>query len=258
MATDTPGNRSRDGARTRVRVPNPPTVVQAVADDIRKRVLDGEFPPGTQLRENDLLDDYGIARHGIRSALHSLAHEGLLRHQPHRGVFVPDADPEELADVLEARRILETGAVKTVVERGLPTERIINAVATLDELDPDASWSELLAADLAVHHAIVETVESDRLTRMHDALVAESALFLAFYGAKDQQRRIIPELHRKLVDAIVAGDADAAQELLTEDLKQGLHLATRSGDGAGPVGQPAEAATLSGLQRDGADGTPGS
>lgn len=211
------------------RAPQIPTVVQAVADDIRKRVLDGEFEPGKQLRENDLLDDYGIARHGIRSALHGLAHEGLLRHQPHHGVFVPDADPVELADVVTTRLALELEAIRLIVERGLDLEPITEAVEQLEAVPESASWSELLTMDLAVHRAIVDAVGSRRMSRVHDSLVAEAALFLAFHGLKEQQRSRIRQTHRRFVDAILAGNVDVARSLVANDLREGLSQIT---DGA--------------------------
>lgn len=211
------------------RVPDIPTVVQVVARDIRKRVLDGEFEPGTQLRENDLLDDYQIARHGIRSALHALAHEGLLRHQPHRGVFVPEADAAEIADVLTVRFAIEAEAIRLIVEHDADTGSIVHALERLEAVPDDASWSELLAADFAVHQAIVDAVGSLRMSRIHDSLIGESALFLAFYGPKDQQRSVIRPLHRRLVESLLVGEVGHARDLLAADLQQGMAAANADG-----------------------------
>lgn len=231
-AGETDSNQLRSPARQPAgRVPRIPTVVQAVADDLKKRVLDGEFEPGSQLRENDLLEDYRIARHGIRSALHALAHEGLLRHQPHRGVFVPEASTEEIADVLTARFGIESGAIRLIVDREADKKGLVQALDELEAVPEDASWSELLGADFAVHRAIVDAVGSPRMSRVHESLIGESALFLAFYGPKDHQRSIIRPGHRRLVEHILGSDIEGAQELLSADLQQGLAAAGAAQDG---------------------------
>lgn len=204
------------------------TVVEAVAEDIRKRVLNGEFAPGTQLRENDLLDDYGIARHGIRSALHALAHDGLLVHEPHRGVFVPESDPDEIEDILRLRLVLESSAIERVIEAEASTDGIAAALEGLEALPSKAPWSELLAADLAIHQAIVDAVGSPRMSRIQSSLIAESALLLAFHLAKDRESQAIRPLHRKLVKSVLAGKGDQARSLLEDDLEQGLVVIRKS------------------------------
>lgn len=218
------GGRGRPagGRRASRRMPPVQTVVEAVADDLRGRVLNGEFDPGTQLRENDLLDDYGIARHGIRSALHALAHDGLLVHEPHRGVFVPESDPAEIEDILRLRLVLESDAIERVIEQDAPTDGVAAALEQLEAVSSDAPWSELLAADLAIHQAIVDAVGSPRMSRIQSSLIAESALLLAFHLAKDRESEAIRPLHRKLVKSILAGDDVQARALLEDDLEQGL------------------------------------
>jgi len=198
------------------------STVQAVADDVRSRVLDGEFEPGAQLRESDLVDHYVVARHCVRSALHQLSHEGLLRHHPNRGVFVPDAEPGAVADVLIARAAIETEALRLVVEGNRPVAGVVAAMEELEALPEDASWSELLQHDHAVHQAIVVASGSERLLQFQEGLLAESQLLLAFVRDKDEQRSTIRPNHRELIKALVAGDLEGATELLRRDLGESI------------------------------------
>lgn len=210
-----------------VTVPEPKSlprvsIVQAVADDVRTRVLDGEFEPGTQLREADLVDEYKVARHCVRSALHQLSHEGLLRHQPNHGVFVPDADLGALTDVMVARAAIETEALRRVVANSFPMAGIVAAMEQLDTLPADATWSELVHHDHEVHRAIVTASESERLQQFHNTLLAESRLRLAFIRNKDEQRLSIRPSHRELITALVGGDLERANELLRHDLGEAI------------------------------------
>jgi len=68
-----------------------PKTAREVADAIRVRVLNGEKPAGEVLATlAELMDDYGVARDTIRSAVNMLASEGLVRLVHRRGVVVQD------------------------------------------------------------------------------------------------------------------------------------------------------------------------
>src|SRR3712207_540105 len=65
------------------------STVDALAGALRTQILNGELSPGAQLREVELASAFGVGRYSLRAAMQTLVHEGLLRHEPNRGVFVP-------------------------------------------------------------------------------------------------------------------------------------------------------------------------
>src|SRR3954471_23387224 len=92
------------------------STVDALADALRREILDGALPGGAWLRERELCESYGVARHSLRAALrarawgessapprHSLraalrtlAAEGLVRIEPHRGAHVAELTAAEV------------------------------------------------------------------------------------------------------------------------------------------------------------------
>ena len=64
------------------------STVDAIAAALRTRILDGELAAGERLRELELADAYGVARHSLRAALRALAAEGLVAIEPNRGASV--------------------------------------------------------------------------------------------------------------------------------------------------------------------------
>ena len=68
------------------------TVSAAVADDLRRRIVDGEFASGFQLRQDALAAEFGVSRIPVREALRQLEAEGVVDVQPNRGAFVRFAD----------------------------------------------------------------------------------------------------------------------------------------------------------------------
>lgn len=83
------------------------TLSAAIADQLRKDILDGSHPAGTQLRQDALAAAFGVSRIPVREALFQLEAEGLVRITPQRGAVVADFSVAEIDDVFELRCVLE-------------------------------------------------------------------------------------------------------------------------------------------------------
>ena len=83
------------------------TGAAAVAESLRQRILTGEFPAGTQLRQDALAEEFGISRIPIREALLQLEATGLIKIMPHRGAVVSGLSVEEVEDIFALRVQLE-------------------------------------------------------------------------------------------------------------------------------------------------------
>ena len=158
------------------------STVDALADALRRQILDGELVPGAWLRERELCEAYGVARHSLRAALRALAAEGLVRIEPHRGAHVAELGKEEIRWLYELRVALEVEAAHLALERGggrLPAE-VHEALARLQVAchGEDPAWSEVNQAHAALHAAIVAAAGSPRITAAHAALNGETQLFL--------------------------------------------------------------------------------
>lgn len=157
------------------------TTVDALADAIRRRILDGELAPGTPLREQHLADEYAVARHTLRAALRALATEGVAVLEPHRGVRVRPLDRPGLEALAELRLALEVEGARLALERH--DGRLPRPVHTAADAFADAchagGWAAITDAHEALHHAIVAASQSPRLVAAHAALGGELRLFLA-------------------------------------------------------------------------------
>lgn len=203
-----------------------------IADVIRDRIIDGTFPPGTQLAEVQLAGQLGVSRGPIREALQRLIQEGLLDGRPHRGVFVTELSDDDVVDVYQARAALEQAAAARVVRRGDPA-----ALTTLERLvDRMASaatrgrWSNVVDLDRRFHEALVDAAGSKRLSRMFATLLAETALCMSRLEPAYPSRDEIVAEHRRLLAALREGDADQVRACIDEHLEQAVsHLTTRTG-----------------------------
>ncbi len=93
------------------------TVSAAVAEDLRRRIINGDFASGFQLRQDALASEFGVSRIPVREALMQLEAEGLVKIHPHRGAIVSELSVEEIEELFELRAILEPRLLKASAPR---------------------------------------------------------------------------------------------------------------------------------------------
>lgn len=199
-----------------------------IADVIRERVIDGSFPPGTQLGEVQLAEQLDVSRGPVREALQRLIQEGLLDGRPHRGVFVAELGHDDVMDVYRARRAVERAAAELLVEQGQagPLGDLARLVERMDGAAERGRWSNVVDLDRQFHETLVEAAGSPRLARMFRTLLAETAMSMAALESAYPVRRDIVAEHRQLLDALTAGDLGRVLACIDEHLDEAVrHLA---------------------------------
>jgi DNA-binding GntR family transcriptional regulator len=92
-------------------------LVDKLASQLHARVLSGELPSGTRLRQEALAEEFGVSRTPVREALRKLQAGGLVELQPNRGAVVRGLSPREIRDAYEVRAALEALAARLAAER---------------------------------------------------------------------------------------------------------------------------------------------
>ncbi|WP_019816290.1 GntR family transcriptional regulator [Saccharomonospora saliphila] len=211
------------------------STTDALVAELRGRILSGELTPGEALPENALASEFGVARPTVRSALQILAGRNLLCRPHGRTATVPTLTPADARDLYFVRAPLEMEVVTTIAERGLSVEHARRRLDELESLPADASWGDRVRAHTLFHTALVDAVESPRLSRIYPALQEEMQLCLAqlhsaYPGPDDLARE-----HRHLLDAVTSGDPAHARTVMREHLDQAVRLFT-----ARSAGEPGE------------------
>jgi DNA-binding GntR family transcriptional regulator len=199
------------------------SVVDALADALRSRILSGDLAPGAPLREEALSTAYDVSRHTLRAALRSLTGEGLIRIVPNRGASVARLAAADLVPLFELRAALEVEACRLTLERNNGT-----LPATVhDSLDAlvrvcrskSSDWSEVADAHAQFHEALVAGAQSPRIEDAYTRLTTELNLFLAQLRPVWSRRRMIDH-HRTLVlDLETNGDVIALRRHLEDGLE---------------------------------------
>jgi DNA-binding GntR family transcriptional regulator len=198
----------------------PVTVVDRVADELRRALFEGELDPGTPLREVALADSLGVARSTVREALGLLVAEGLADRVPNKGTAVHETSVEEIRDVCRARAVLETAGVRRWGEASEEArDAVRSALTEFHRLaQSTATPQELTAAHLQIHRALTGLTESPRLVAASESLYAEIRLALAGLDRTRGNVREQAHSHGDLVRLLERGHLAEAEAELAEHL----------------------------------------
>ncbi|TSD49122.1 FadR family transcriptional regulator [Rhodococcus sp. KBS0724] len=195
------------------------------AELLRARIVGGEWGVGDKLPgETTLAAQLGIGRSTIREAVRTLAGLGMLESRQGAGVFLRSATPpDQWPRVLEAEAILHVVEVRNAVEieaARLAAQRrdAVDVAALRQALDGRTAAAHsgdaaFVDADIAVHRAVVVAAHNPVLSELFETFVPRlRAALIELIAVLDLHPPSQPDAdeHRMLVDAIEAGDAEAA------------------------------------------------
>jgi DNA-binding FadR family transcriptional regulator len=190
----------------------------------------GVVPPGESLPpERELAARYAVSRDTVREAIRELADTGYLvrRRGRYGGTFVADPlphppapadiDASDLEDVLGLRRVLETGAARAAAERTLDAaarERLWQQ----HEATTTAPEADYRRMDTLLHLTIAELAGIPSLVALAAENRARVNEWLDTFPLLPRNIEHSNEQHEAIVNAILAGRADAAESAVREHL----------------------------------------
>ncbi|HVV24393.1 MAG TPA: GntR family transcriptional regulator [Pseudonocardiaceae bacterium] len=190
-----------------------------VHQELRRRIVTLELPPGSPLSENDLAGALQVSRTPVRESLILLAEEDLVQVFPQLGTFVARVDPARVRDAQFIREAVELASLADAVELADPA-----GIAGL---------RDILTAQHAHEGDVEEFFRLDE--RFHQELLAiggHASAWRTVHSAKahlDRARRLglravspvadLIDQHTQVVDALERGDLAATTAALRDHLR---------------------------------------
>ena len=202
------------------------TVSEQVRDDIHRRIVSGELPPGSTLpAERVLAEQFSVARTSLREAIQGLVALGVIERRgnrsyvaerlPDSAIAHPDGGKRSLREVLEACQALETMLFEMAGSRATMRERT-EALALAGRPAP-RDLDDFLIADRQFHAAVAGACDNPVLVEVYgrilDALMATdqaAALMLGLDPGGDPTESIARAAaeHLRIAEAFAARDTD--------------------------------------------------
>ncbi len=198
----------------------PRTLGASITQEIRRMLVEGELVPGQRLSEAALADSLNISRNTLREAFRVLTREGLLKHEPNRGVTVAEPDMASIIDIYRVRRFIECKALAQGYPKHPGALHMREAVEAGIHARAHKDWVAVGTANMMFHTAIVELADSPRLEVFYGQMSAE--LRLAFGLLNDPEFLHLPyvDMNASILRSLEEGRAEEATQLLEAYLVQ--------------------------------------
>ncbi|ODU06374.1 MAG: hypothetical protein ABS81_05005 [Pseudonocardia sp. SCN 72-86] len=215
------------------------TKADQLYEAVRSDILHGRLTPGTKLAFAELSARYNAGVGLLREALPRLVEQGLATTEPQLGYRVRSVSLEDLADLTEARVIIETLTFQRSIEHGdLAWEsRVVAAhhhLAALPVVLPGGELNEeWIAVHSEFHRTLLDACPNKRLREVSDRLrdVAEVYRCWALSFPHGRPRDVAGE-HMRMADAAVARNVDEAVQTLSRHITLTTELVVEGHDAA--------------------------
>ncbi|SAL70541.1 GntR family transcriptional regulator [Caballeronia udeis] len=202
------------------------TLSSRVFDTIRMEILNGKLLPGQRLKVSAMAHEQDVSVNVVREALNRLAGEKLVEFEPQFGFAVRGLSAEDLVDLIDQRATLEELALRRSIARAsiewqsevLAAHHRLSKEPLTTEGRPGVLNPEWMARHDEFNFVMMRACGSPRLFEMVRQLAEAAELYHRALLPIVGQNRALDAEHRELLDAILAGDADAAVAVLKSHL----------------------------------------
>ncbi|MDQ2187534.1 FadR/GntR family transcriptional regulator [Alcaligenaceae bacterium A4P071] len=218
----------------------PDNLPDEIAQQVRQRIMNGEFAPGERLpTEYELAEMFAVSRNVVREAIARLKLAGYVDTRRGVGTFVAqdmgsrrfEIAPEDLlqADTLEhvfsLRVEIEAGAAAIAAQHRTP-EQLAQLASALRQVDASGDdWEQGAATALDFHMAVGVATNNPYFVQLmtHLSHVIRGAVrTLRYRSAGTERIEQIEREHHLIFNAIESGDSDAARLAMRTHLTNGM------------------------------------
>jgi len=201
---------------------------------ILQMLAQGTLRRGASLRIGILSKALEVSPTPVREALARLAANGLIVHEPRRGYRIaPPLTSEQLEQLMDARRLIEIGAIEHACRNGGEAFRFdlatalaaqkaavdaLHSAKPADRAERVALEWRVIEADLRFHQVIFDHTHNQFIRMLADALCAQlyRVRQSAEQGVYDSTQALAE--HRMILDAVAAGDPTTAERSMKDHM----------------------------------------
>jgi DNA-binding GntR family transcriptional regulator len=212
--------------------------VEVAYQAIRRAIIEGTYPAGARLPEEELSERIGVSRTPIRQALRQLEHQGHVELRPRRGAWVSSWTAEDIAEVYGVRAQLESYGAQIAAHKigGLELRRLEECCLRMEALEDSRQpgyLDELGELNNEFHASLLRATGNRRLMTSLASIV-ETPLILRVYHSYDERRRYEAlRHHREILAAVSARDGEWAAATMRVHILSARSALLRGEPGAG-------------------------
>lgn len=202
-----------------------PSLKELVYNELRSRIISGELPPGTKMREEDLAKEYGISRAPLREAINMLSRDGFAHLIPRRGAIVSGVEAKDIEDIWDVREMVEPDAAVLAL-RNIDPNSLDEVLKQLKQvMATPENFKFYMESDILVHSLISDNLDNRYLSDILKNIKDHSLRLRwnAEHQSEDNGREIIwiaTQEHIQIVEAMKCKDKEAVHDTMLYHLKE--------------------------------------
>ncbi len=199
------------------------TVAGRIYGAIKEQIIEGRYPPGGRITEQQVAAEFKTSRTPVREAMRQLVADGFARFKPNSGTVVREWTIEEMRQIFELRVFIESEIA------GYAATRI--TAGELAELERIQDEIESGGADISVentarigrlnrefHRILAEASRNERLVSMLASAIEVPIVQQTFRRYTTRQLARSFNHHRELLDALAAHDSAWAKSVMSSHI----------------------------------------
>lgn len=205
----------------------------SIYEQLRERLISGEFTPGQRLRSETLRETYNVSASNIREILFRLSVAGLVDFIEQRGFRMPEQSVALQHDLTQTRIMLECeGACLSIRYGGVAWEARLNAAhhelkhieTRIHTNERNKDFLEIWTkAELGFHRTLIEACRSPLLQAFHTQVYDRFRQQMIVHDQDFKHIAINVEQHQSILEAVLQRDEDLVRQRIVEHLSR--HLA---------------------------------
>jgi DNA-binding GntR family transcriptional regulator len=206
--------------------------VELAYQAIRRAIIEGAYPAGARLPEEELSERIGVSRTPIRQALRQLEHQGHVELRPRRGAWVSSWTAEDIAEVYGVRAQLESYGAQIAALKigGLELRHLEECCLRMEALE-DARQpgylDELGELNNDFHASLLRATGNRRLMTSLASIVETPLILRVYHSYGEARRREALRHHREILAAVSARDGEWAAATMRVHILSGRNALLR-------------------------------
>lgn len=204
----------------KVAMENPAT---AAYEEVKRRIIDLAYAPGTKLSEARLVEELGYGRSPLRTAFARLQAEGFLAVSPQSGTYVRALTEREIRDIIDCRLLLESHVTR-LAAKNIDAEALRRLRVAFRRLAPQGRelatdvFDDFNELDSMFHRTVYEAAGNETMAGiLYNLLDKVRWIKKSFPSTPKRMKLSFTELERVL-EALEERDAETAARRMAEHI----------------------------------------
>lgn len=189
--------------------------------EIRKKIQNGTYPPGTKLVTQEISDSLNISRTPVVAAINRLIAIGIVENIPNRGTIVAQVTPRRIMEATDIRAMIETFCVNYVVKNAKFFPEVIAEMREdAERLKVTNDLNEACELEIRFHTNYVRLSGNQTLVNFYETNWSIGLTYLMWSAMKQNMEALRPSLceSEHILELCLSGDTEKLREMIKHHL----------------------------------------